>query len=235
MKEGELGLGMYVVISGKLEVAKKIPSGNLKLAELGPSQFFAEMSLIDDKPRSATVTTVEATECLLLTRDSFLKLIEKSPQVAVRMARVLAARWRVAGDAQVATHATSVPAVVAGDESVAAAPAGPLPGSAKAVVHEQLMNAFGPLYSMKAMTRFSVAVLGCPVEGGALNAIDEIRIGEIKIFLLPADEQVELSISAYAARRVQSGCISSGCCWSGAFRPGWNSRGRQFPAASAEL
>ncbi len=199
VKEGELGLGMYVVISGKLEVSKKIPSGNLKLAELGPSQFFAEMSLIDDKPRSATVTTLETAECLLLTRDSFLKLIEKSPQVAVRMARVLAARLRVAGDAQVATHTTSVPAAVPSENKVPAAPAGPLPGSAKAVVHEQLMNAFGPLYSMKAMTRFSVAVLGCPVEGSALNAIDEIRIGEIKIFLLPADEPVELSISAYGA------------------------------------
>ena len=37
------------------------------------------------------------------------------------------------------------------------------------------------------------------MEGSALNAIDEIRIGEIKIFLLPADEPVELSISAYGA------------------------------------
>ena len=47
------------------------------------------------------------------------------------------------------------------------------------------------------MTRFSVAVLGCPVEGAAANAIDEIRIGETKIFLLPADEPVDLAISAY--------------------------------------
>jgi len=128
VKEGELGLGMYVVISGKLEVSKKIPSGNLKLAELGPSQFFAEMSLIDDKPRSATVTTLETAECLLLTRDSFLKLIEKSPQVAVRMARVLAARLRVAGDAQVATHTTSAPAAAAYEHHAHAASSGPLPG-----------------------------------------------------------------------------------------------------------
>ncbi len=199
VKEGELGLGMYVVISGKLEVVKRLPSGKLKLAELGPSQFFAEMSLIDDKPRSATVITLETTECLLLTRDSFLKLMEKSPQIAVRMARILAARLRVSGEMQVASHAPPVPAAPPPEVPEPAIQTGPLPGSAKALLNEQLMSAFEALYSLKAMTRFSVAVLGCPVEGSAPNALEEIRIGEVKVFLLPADEPVELAISAYGA------------------------------------
>ncbi len=199
VKEGELGLGMYVVISGKLEVVKRLPSGKLKLAELGPSQFFAEMSLIDDKPRSATVITMDTTECLLLTRDSFLKLMEKSPQIAVRMARILAARLRVSGEMQVAGHAAPVPVTPPAEETEPPVPTGPLPGSAKALLNEQLMAAFESLYSLKAMTRFSVAVLGCPVEGSAANAIEEIRIGEVKVFLLPADEPVELAISAYGA------------------------------------
>ena len=202
VKEGEMGLGMYVVINGKVEVAKAVPGGQLKLAELGPSQFFAEMSLIDEKPRAATVTTLEPTECLLLTRDSFLRLMEKSPQLGVRISRVLAARLRVAREAHAASLAGGavVPAGPAQLEAPAPeVPTGPLPGSAKAVVHEQLMNAFDTLYSLKAMTRFSVAVLGCPVEGNASNALEEIRIGETKIFLLPADEPVDLSISAYGA------------------------------------
>jgi len=205
IKEGELGLGMYVVISGKVEVIKKVPGGKLKLAELGPSTFFAEMALIDDKPRSATVATVESTECLLLTRDSLLKLMDKSPQIALRMAKMLAARLRAADE----THANGPlqviptgPPPAPASVPVVAEPApcdefGPPAGSTKAAVQEQLLGVFGALYSMKAMTRFSVAVLGCPVEGSAANVIDEIRIGETKVFLLPADEPVELAISAY--------------------------------------
>src|SRR4051794_13095194 len=139
IKEGELGLGMYVVISGKVEVLKKVPGGKLKLAELGPSQFFAEMSLIDDKPRSATVTTVEATECLLLTRDSLLKLMDRSPQIALRMAKMLAARLRVAGEKQASEPpkiiAPPVEPAVNGNARVEPVPVDdvyPRPGSTKA-------------------------------------------------------------------------------------------------------
>jgi hypothetical protein len=48
------------------------------------------------------------------------------------------------------------------------------------------------------MTRFSIAVLGCPVEGFAANAIDEICVGDVKVFILPATEPVDLAISAWA-------------------------------------
>ncbi|MCU1329844.1 MAG: hypothetical protein JWN34_5214 [Bryobacterales bacterium] len=205
IKEGELGLGMYVVISGKVEVLKKIPGGKLKLAELGPSQFFAEMSLIDDKPRSATVATLEATECLLLTRDSLLKLMDRSPQIALRMAKMLAARLRVAGEKQASVPPKPVlppeAAATNGNGHHAPDPADdicPRPGSAKAAIQDQLVGAFSAVYALKAMTRFSVAVLGCPVEGFAANAIDEIRLGDVKVFILPAGESVHLAISAWA-------------------------------------
>ncbi len=191
VKEGELGLGMYVVISGKVEVLKKMHGAQLKLAELGPSTFFAEMSLIDDKPRSATVATTEATECLLLTRDSLLKLMDRSPQIALRMAKMLAARLRVAGETQ-----AKAPAPAAAIEP-AQADTEPAMNPTKAAIQDQVLGAVGMFYSAKALTRFSVAVLGCPVEGSAPNAIDEIRIGDVKVFLLPADEPVEMSISAW--------------------------------------
>ncbi len=81
--EGEVGLGMYVILRGRVQITKDKTSAPVRLAELGPEQFFAEMSLIDEKPRSATVTTVEETECLLFTRDSFLKLMNQNPQLAI--------------------------------------------------------------------------------------------------------------------------------------------------------
>jgi hypothetical protein len=46
------------------------------------------------------------------------------------------------------------------------------------------------------MVRFSVAVLGCPVEGVAANVIEQMRVGETKAILLPADESVALDIVA---------------------------------------
>src|ERR1051326_4943 len=94
IREGELGLGMYVITRGRVAVTHEDNGRTIKLAELGANQCFAEMALIDDKPRSANVVTVEETECLLFTRDTFLKLMEKHPALSIRLARTLAARLR---------------------------------------------------------------------------------------------------------------------------------------------
>jgi len=67
----------------------------IRVAELGAEQFFAEMSVIDNRPRSATITTLEDTECMVLTRDSFMRLMMKYPEIPIRLARLLADRIRV--------------------------------------------------------------------------------------------------------------------------------------------
>src|SRR5262249_15258767 len=71
------------------------------------------------------------------------------------------------------------------------------PGT-KEKVQKSLLGAFEKLYTMKALTRFSVAILGCPVEGIATNALGEIRMGDVKALLLPADEAVDMRIAAFA-------------------------------------
>jgi CRP-like cAMP-binding protein len=201
VKEGEMGLGMYVILRGRVEVSKNRSGSRIPLAELGPEQFFAEMSLIDDKPRSATITTLEETECLLFTRDSFLTLMSKNPQLAIRLARSLAERLRNTDDRS--GGAAPAPAVLASEiigtvehnVSVGAIP----PESRKAAVQQRLLNVFEWLYTAKAFTRFSVALLGCPVEGTAVNLIEEIRVGDVKALILPAGEAVEMNIEAYGA------------------------------------
>ena len=47
---------------------------------------------------------------------------------------------------------------------------------------------------MRAFTRFSVAMLGCPVEGFASNTFAEIRAGDVKALVLPWDEPVDMRI-----------------------------------------
>jgi len=223
IREGEMGLGMYVIAHGRVEVSKERDGAPMHLAVLGPEQFFAEMSLIDEKPRSATVTTLEETECLLLTRDSFLKLMEKYPQLSIRLARVLAERLRksdqklrlmleqvgeLAPDkfAAGSTHSNTILPLETKLNEVAILSAVESPhgmflayGGAKAAVQNTLLGAFQQLYMAKAFTRFSVAVLGCPVEGVSERLIEEIRIGEVKALILPSDGDSSVEIEAYGA------------------------------------
>ena len=98
VRQGEMGLGLYIISRGKVKVEREEGGVRAQVAELGPEQFFGEMSLVDNKPRSATVTGLEDVECLLLTRDSFVKLMNKYPEIPIRMARVLAERLRLAND-----------------------------------------------------------------------------------------------------------------------------------------
>ena len=210
IREGEMGLGMYIVLSGRVEVTKNREGIEIHLAELGPRQFFAEMSLIDDKPRSATVSTLEDTECLLITRDSFTQLMNRNPQLAVHLARSLAERLRQMDER---IDRTSKPAIVqpvtANGEAPAEAPPATTNGSSepvgsafgKAAIQEKLLSAFERLYMVKAFTRFSVAVLGCPVEGTAGNLVEQLRVGDVKALILPAGERSEVHIEAFDSGR----------------------------------
>ena len=213
VRQGEMGLGLYIIVRGRVKVEREQPAGPpIKVAELGPEQFFAEMSIVDNKPRSATVSTMEDTECLLLTRDSFVSLMQKYPEIPIRVARLLAERLRAADEklthveASKGAEPTVVPVVVVNGAQSSTAPASTDTAaksegdaaSGKQKVQQSLLSAFDKLYTMKAFTRFSVAVLGCPVEGVAENAIGLIREGDVKAVILPADEPVRMSIEAQA-------------------------------------
>src|SRR5712671_4018355 len=127
VRQGEMGLGLYLIAKGRVKVDREQGGVRIQVAELGPEQFFGEMSLLDNKPRSATVTGIEDTECLLLTRDSFVRLMNKYPEIPIRMAKVLAERLREANEKIVAagppstTTKVEIAAVVV--QPVAVAPA----------------------------------------------------------------------------------------------------------------
>jgi hypothetical protein len=215
VRQGEMGLGLYIISRGRVKVDREQGGVRTQVAELGPEQFFGDMALLDNKPRSATVTGIEDAECLLLTRDSFVKLMNKYPDIPIRMAKVLAERLReanakiVAGPPPLAPPANNeVPAPAAQPGPVPAAapvPTPPANGSkpapaaadgTKAQIHSKLLETFQKLYTIKALSRFSVAVLGCPVEGTAPNVVEQIRVGDVKALFFPAGEPVEMKIAA---------------------------------------
>src|SRR6185503_13911706 len=59
---------------------------------MGPGEVFGEMSLLSERPRSATVRAIERCELLALDRRDFLAFLKRNPDVAVRMLTVLVER-----------------------------------------------------------------------------------------------------------------------------------------------
>jgi CRP/FNR family cyclic AMP-dependent transcriptional regulator len=96
MREGDSGVGVFIVRSGRVEVLQKRSGEMVKLGELGPGDFFGEMALLDEFPRSATVRAVEPTTCLGLTRWHFRGILESHPQIALGILPVLTKRLRSA-------------------------------------------------------------------------------------------------------------------------------------------
>ena len=88
--KGEGGVGFYLVLDGAVEIR----SDGKSLSRLGPGQFFGEMSIIDNQPRSADVVAVEPSRVLILTAWKFKGLISENPKMAIRMLQELARRLR---------------------------------------------------------------------------------------------------------------------------------------------
>ncbi len=94
LREGDSGVGVFIIRSGRVEVLQKRGGEPVKLGEIGPGDFFGDMALLDDFPRSATVRTLDPTTCLGLTRWHFRGILESHPQIALAILPVLTKRIR---------------------------------------------------------------------------------------------------------------------------------------------
>jgi signal transduction histidine kinase len=94
-KAGDSGDGLYMVRAGGVEISAEIAQGERKsLARLGPGDYFGEMAVIDNEPRSATAITQGKTSVYFLPREAVLKMLERSPLLAVRLIREFSHRMR---------------------------------------------------------------------------------------------------------------------------------------------
>jgi CRP/FNR family cyclic AMP-dependent transcriptional regulator len=91
-RQGEIGTGLFIVGEGRVHVVR---SGRV-LVELGPGEFFGELSVLDGAPRNATVVAAEPTTCLALATWDAERVLREQPGVALAVLRVLAARLRQA-------------------------------------------------------------------------------------------------------------------------------------------
>jgi CRP/FNR family cyclic AMP-dependent transcriptional regulator len=87
---GQEGQSLYIIVEGRV----KVHIGDRILAELGKGKCFGEMAVFDSEPRSASVTTLEYCECLMLTQQQLYEAIEETPGIAVNIIRLLSRRIR---------------------------------------------------------------------------------------------------------------------------------------------
>lgn len=92
--QGTPGQAFYTVLAGRVEIIRDDRS----LGAFGPGDFFGEMSLLDSAPRSATITAIEPTTCLMLSSWDFKAVLERHPSIAIKLLEVLSRRLRVADE-----------------------------------------------------------------------------------------------------------------------------------------
>jgi len=88
VKEGSTGTALYIVLSGRARVERQ---GEV-LGEVKGGDFFGELALIEEHPRSATIVAIEETDCLLFPAWEFTALLDEHPEIAVPIMRALIAR-----------------------------------------------------------------------------------------------------------------------------------------------
>ncbi len=96
--EGDRGEEMYIIQSGKVKISKKIRGVEKTLATLDKGEFFGEMAILNDKPRSASAETIEDSEMLVIDRKTFDTLLRSNVEIAIRFIKRLADRLREAND-----------------------------------------------------------------------------------------------------------------------------------------
>ncbi len=87
-REGERGNEFFVLLGG----AARVERGGKKVNTLGRGDFFGEIALVSRSPRTATVTTTEPSDLLVITGTSFRALLEHSPRIQLRVLEALADR-----------------------------------------------------------------------------------------------------------------------------------------------
>jgi CRP-like cAMP-binding protein len=88
VREGDRGLEFFVIVSGRAKVSRK----GRKVGELGPGDFFGELSLLIDADRNATVTALTPMEAIVLSRREFEAALADAPRMTRKIMSGMARR-----------------------------------------------------------------------------------------------------------------------------------------------
>lgn len=100
MRQGESGIGLFIILSGKVLIEKNDASGRrVELAENGPGDIMGEMTVFDGAPRSASVVATVDTTCLVLASWEFNTFLKAHPEAAMDLIPIIVKRFRETNDA----------------------------------------------------------------------------------------------------------------------------------------
>jgi signal transduction histidine kinase len=94
-KEGDPGDGIYVIIDGAVQISVVLGQAERRaLTRLGPGEFFGEMAVLDNEPRSATVTAETDTRLYFIPSHDLWSVLQGSPLLATALVREISLRLR---------------------------------------------------------------------------------------------------------------------------------------------
>ena len=94
-REGEVGKTMYDIVSGTVGIYAAYGTEDQKLlTKLVPEDFFGEMGMIEELPRSATAVALEAVEAFVVTKENFKEYITEKPAKALTVLEYTSRRLR---------------------------------------------------------------------------------------------------------------------------------------------
>lgn len=98
-KQGNPGVGLFIVMTGSVELLQEEEDGTvLELATAKPGEFFGELALLDDASRTASAVAVDETSVVALFRTDLMALSETRPRLGVKilvqLSQIVAERLR---------------------------------------------------------------------------------------------------------------------------------------------
>ena len=96
--EGDHGAHMYVIKRGAVRITRRLGSEVVHLADLRAGEFFGEMAILNDRPRSADATVLEDAELLVLDSPTLETMIRANSEIAIRMLKKVGHRLEQADD-----------------------------------------------------------------------------------------------------------------------------------------
>ncbi|MFH1740754.1 MAG: cyclic nucleotide-binding domain-containing protein [bacterium] len=98
VKEGEISGWAFLILNGRVRITKKVHGHDQVLCELGANDLVGEISVIDRKPRTATVTAIVETDALMLNLTNLPEVMREHPETAIVVFRSMANKLRLANE-----------------------------------------------------------------------------------------------------------------------------------------
>lgn len=98
VKQGDTGVGLYILTKGRVRITQERnpDRAEVELGVSGPGDVLGEMALLDDLPRSATITAIDDVTALLLPVWEFRTTLRNHPDIALKLLAVVSRRLRKA-------------------------------------------------------------------------------------------------------------------------------------------